>query len=508
MPKTKTEIKNWLKTPEHIRRILVDIDGVVDATTGLAVGTARISNGAYVNPTDNLNYNPIIIGGVSFSESFSVDGSLSRSYGDIEIDNTNGILDSTYFNYIFVNKNITIYLGDPSWPKSDFKVIFRGIIKDVASRSRNTINIIISDKLEVLNGSLSDLSITNTDKNNTKELIPVCFGECFNVTPLLTNKSTLEYQVHTGPIEDIIEVRDNGLPVSITKDLNNGKFRLNQNVYGQITCSVQGHKPSGTYTNKIGETITNILTGFGPSNARLTLSDLDTTNFNNFDSNFIASSIYKRPIGYYANSTQNLLDVCNQITNSVRARLSINCGIFDDDSVVGKVCLKTLKKDNNINLYNINSTDIEEFSISLTDKYPLKGITKIAYCKNWTVQQSGLAGGLPPANIALFDSEWLYATTANNTTITNYLLANDSEQEDTLLINNTGAAEESNLRNQLWSVPRYNYTMTAYPHMFDVQLGDNITITNRRYNLNNANGTIISVARDWITGRVEIGVLV
>ena len=116
MPKSLVQMQNWLKTPEHIRRILVDIDGVVDARTSAVVGTARISNGAYTTlPTDipaNFQYNPIILGGVSFSESFSLDGNLSRSYGDIELDNSDGRLDNSYLNYIFTNKKIRHYQSD------------------------------------------------------------------------------------------------------------------------------------------------------------------------------------------------------------------------------------------------------------------------------------------------------------------------------------------------------------------------------------------------------------
>lgn len=508
--KTLDEIKTWLKTPEHIRRILVEITGITDLS-GANSTTYYLSNGAYTSTsTDtpaNTSYIPIIQGGVSFSESFSLDGSLSTGIGDIELYNTDGMFDSG-FQLIWVKKSISIYLGDPNWPRSEFKLLFKGYIKDIASRDRNSFNIIIEDTLGKLNTTLSEVTYINPFKNDAIELIPVCFGECFNVTPLLVDLSAQQgpkFTVHTSAIEDIIEVRDNGLPVaSITKELSTGSFYLNQSSYGQVTCSVQGSKPNGTYTNKIGETIKNIIKNFGPSNSRLTDSDIDTTNFTAFDNSFAVA----RPIGYYSNQKENVLEVCNKLASSVNARLTTSVGPQDNDNLVGLVKLVKLQLDNSPQ-YEITASDIEEFSISVSEKVPVRGATNIAYCKNWTVQTSGLAEGLPPSNVPLFNSEWLYSSTEDNTVVNNYSLTKQTDQEDTLLISKTGASAESDARNALWTTPRFIYTMTAYAHMLFVQVGDSVTLTNRRFDLaNGKTGMVISVNRDWISGRIEIGVLV
>lgn len=514
--KTLAEIKSWLKTPEHIRRILVEVTGVTDLS-GSNATTFYLSNGGYTSSsTDspaNKAYIPCIQGGVNFTESFSLDGTLTRGIGDLELYNIDGVFDVS-FKLIWVKKAITIYLGDPSWPKADFKVLFRGYIKDIASRDRNSFNIVIVDTLSKLDTTLSEISFVNSYKNDAIELIPVCFGECFNITPVLVDPAPSSppaattgamFQVHTTAIEDIIEVRDNGLPVaSFTKYLADGKFQLDQNSYGQITCSVQGSKPGGTYTNKIGETIKNIVKNFGPSNSRLTDSDIDLTNFTAFDNNFAVA----RPIGFYSNQKENILDVCNKLASSVNAKVTTSVGPQDDDSLVGLLRLVKLDISNSPE-YEITSSDIEEFSINISEKVTVRAATNIAYCKNWTLQPSGLAEGIPPNNIPLFNSEWLYITTQDNTVVNNYSLTTQPDQENTLLISKAGASAESSARNQLWSTPRFIYTMTAYPHMFFVQLGDCVTLKNRRFDLVNGKvGTVISVSRDWISGRIEIGVIV
>ncbi|NBQ97247.1 MAG: hypothetical protein EBT26_02030 [Microbacteriaceae bacterium] len=514
---TLTQLKSWLKTPQHIRRILIEIDNVTDIS-GNNPTTIYLSNGAYTTMSSdspsNKTYFPLIVGGVSFNQSLSIDGTVNISYGDIELDNTTGDLDTIYLNLIFVNKNITIYLGDPSWAKSDFKILFRGTVVEVLAKDRTKFNLVIADKLKQLDTSLSEDTVLQTTKNNILDLKPVCFGECFNVTPLANSITTgadagkTYYIVHNGAIEDIIEVRDMGVPISgIQKDLANGRFRLTQANFGQITCSVQGDKTTGTYTNKIAEIIKNILKNYGPPSTRLVDGDLDLTNFTNFDNNFVVSGNYTRQVGYYTSNTENLIDVCNKIAASVRAKLAVNIGPLSSDSDVGKIKLIKLDSATSATI-TVTSSDIEEFSISISDRTSVRAATKIAYCKNYTVQTSGLAAGLPIKNVEDFASEWYYSTTSNNTVKSNYKITSEPQQEDTYLVTQIGASTESSLRNSLWSTPRTIYTMNAYPHMFDIQLGDFVKLSNRRFGLNESLGTVVTVSRDWISGRIQLGILV
>ena len=286
--KTLEQVKAWLKVPSHIRVILVKVEGVGNAPSS----TFYLSSKPYVTTGSdtpaNYPFDTCIIGGVSFNGELSNDGSASIGYGDIEIENTGGTRDS-WLNYIWANKRITIYIGDPSWSFSDFYSIFTGVVSDLSVRDISTLNLILVDKSQKLNFPISEDILPVEDQPDDSEvLIPLTFGECFNVTPTKTNRipNELEYQVHNGPIEDIIEVRDNGVPVSITKDLANGRFRLNQSLYGQLTCSVQGSKPTiGGYRNDPASIIYNILKNYGPAESRLTDSDIDLTSFNSFGLN-------------------------------------------------------------------------------------------------------------------------------------------------------------------------------------------------------------------------------
>lgn len=124
------------------------------------------------------------------------------------------------------------------------------------------------------------------------------------------------------------------------------------------------------------------------------------------------------------------------------------------------------------------------------------------------MQTSGIAAGVSVSNQSLFNNEYMYATSVHEDAKDYYNLSSEVEADNTLLIVKTGAEAESYIKTDFWSKARYIYTMTCYPHLFDVQLGDTVSLTNRRFLLSAKLGVVVSVSRNWISGRVEIGVLV
>lgn len=492
--KTTAEIVSWLKTSNHIRNILVEVQGV-DIGSG-QTATFYLSNKPFISAsTDtpaNTSYDPCLIGGVSFSEALSLDNTISVGYGDLELDNTDGTKDS-WLSYIWVNRTVSIYIGDPTWPRSDYRLIFTGLVSDLVSRSRTALNLVLVDKLQKLNNPISETSLTIAGVNS-EQLIPVTFGECFNVSPIVVDSATLTYQVHTGAIEDIIEVRDNGAPVLITKDLANGKFSLNQSPFGQITCSVQGAK-STTYYNTIPEIIKLIVKEYGPVNTRLTDADIDLANFASFN------TLYPYPVGVYCTSRENILDICNQLAASIGAQVTF--------SSTGLLKLVRLDMSGTGIGHTISPEDIELQSLDVQEKAIVRAATKLAYCKNWAPQTSGLAAGVNTSSVTLFNNEYLYTSSTNTATVAAYNLSTEPEAEQTLLITTAAATTESARRNGLWSQPRTVYSMVAYPHLLSVELGDNITLTNPRFGLSSGkSGIVVSIDRDWIMGRITLGVLI
>lgn len=263
---TKPELITWLRSGKANRVILVEVQGVLKedgSTTAIYLSNKPFTSRGTDNPS-NTSYTAAISGGITFSESLSLDGQPNIGFGDIQLDNRNNITGGdTWFRWVWTNKPVNILIGDASWARADFYTIFTGLIRDIDTSGRNSVNLLLVNRLEKLNLSISEAVVGGTGTNKD-QLIPLTFGECFNVTPILVDPATLTYQVHNGPIEDIIEVRDNGAPLTGTsapiKDLANGKFRLSANPFGTITASVQGYKKAGTtYQSKVGSVISSIL---------------------------------------------------------------------------------------------------------------------------------------------------------------------------------------------------------------------------------------------------------
>lgn len=231
----------WLTDQKAVRCVLVE---AVSSVNGSNV-TRYLSSKNYTDNVAGRIYDPIIAAeSIQLVERMSVDGQPSMSFGDIELYNLDGALDS-WLRDIWVNKSITILIGDVRWLRADFTTIFSGTIDDIDSRSKDSINIKVRDKLQRLNVPISEVRLAGSSVNKN-ELIPMSLGECFNVKPLLSNPATLEYRFSHGGYaantsEGVIEVRDNGVPVSYSYvGDTKTRFKLNAQPFGQVTASVQG----------------------------------------------------------------------------------------------------------------------------------------------------------------------------------------------------------------------------------------------------------------------------
>jgi hypothetical protein len=236
---TDEQFTSWLNNQDAIRCVLVEV------TVGQAGGgniTRYLSTKPYV--TGNLDtpantaYVARITGGLNYTRSLNMSGDVSLSFGDLALTNIDGALDAWVDDY-WINRPFAVYLGDPRWARSDFRLVFSGLTLGLNMQNRQTFNIQISDNTQRLNTPVSE-TVLGGSTSLANNLIPLTFGECHNVSPLVVDASINKYQIHLGPFERLIEVRDNGAPVSFVVEPTTGYFRLENQPYGTITCSVQG----------------------------------------------------------------------------------------------------------------------------------------------------------------------------------------------------------------------------------------------------------------------------
>jgi hypothetical protein len=498
---TDVQLKAWLQSNDSTRVILVEVQNVL---VGGTPTNFYLSNRPYADAVNGRLYTACISGGVSFSEKIDLSGTPTIGYGDIELSNP---VDSsrvgerdTWLNYVWGNKAVTVLIGDVTWLRSDFYPVFTGLIRDIDSKSRSTLNLLLVDNMQRLNVAVSDTLLTGTFTTADK-LLPVTFGECFNVTPLLVDPPALRYKVHTGQVQEFIEVRDNGAPLSFsgnsaTLSTADGTFTLARPAVGTITCSVRGSAPAGSYKQYIGEIIRDILTNYG---AKLTdAAYINASNFTAFDS----ATPFRA--GAYVSARQNVLEVCYKLADSIGAYL-----VLGRD---GKFKLTQVKSEYTAGTgtHKVSGTDMELNSFAVSDKLDVQGAIKLAYCKNWTVQSSGLAAGVVVANASIFARDYYYVNVKDNAVLSNYGQNPEPPARETLLIEKIPATTEADRLLVLYKTPRFIYRATYYPHMLLAELGDTIDVVHPRFGLASPGktGTIVEINRDWLKGRVTLGVFI
>lgn len=526
MPSTQYE-QQWLEDPSAIRMLIVRVTPKYSATAnGVYVDTTLyFSNAPFVSTDATIVCNPIIRGNFTLGEALSSDGGFSMSLGDIELDNPNGELDQ-YLNtsyWIWSNCSLQIYYGDPTWSTSNaqlttkFATIFDGVCDDIDSRTRKTLNLKIRDKMERLNSPVTESKLGtygtwSGGQQNQDTIKPLVFGEVFNITPMLIDPSTLEYMVHDGAIEKIIEIRDNGYPVytnggdtsGATVDLSTGKFKLYRPPAGQVTCSVQGTTTSinlttgnsqTSYSDTIASIIATIVAVYGKSNTRFTGTDLDLTNLNSFNTS------NTQPVGYAVIDTSNVLTVCSELARSLGSQLVMTRG--------GKLRLIQYGTGFvNSDITEINENDIIYNSLTISERLQVIAATKLGYCKNWTVQQN-VTTNIPIFNKDSLAEEYLTTTVTDSAVATTHKLTVDPEQKNTHLLVTSDATTEATRLNNFYKTQRTIYKLTGTSKLLGLQLGQTVTLKHSRFSLSNGvSSQVVSINSNWGTSYVDVEVIV
>lgn len=484
---TEEEFIEWLKDTEAIRIILMEIVGNV----GGVETTFYLASSPY--SSDTTEYRPVLIGGVTFTENIAIDGSSAGSGGgDIEIDNLDASLD-IWIQNIWKNRSVKMWIGDLNWARSEFQLIFDGITDDIEFSGDDKIIFKLMNKLDRLNKAATEAKLGGLTQNKDQYL-PVVLGEVFNMSPLLIDTNQT-YQVHNGPIEAIIEVRDNGAPrTDITTDLANGKFQITGNaVVGTITASVQGYK-DGTYYDDVANLVQVLVTEFGPAEGRFDPSEIDSANF------AAISAAYPQPVGLVVRDGSTVLSLCQELTASIGAQLIC--------TTLGKLRIVPLRLPITGTPLAVGQADMVLDSVFVSERSVVKAGCKLGYCKNWSPQSSGLATGLPAVSADNLGKEWWTVSATNAAVATLYKLTEEDIQEDTLLLKESDAQTECTRRKDFFSVQRNVYRATYFEHMMLKQLGDPLNMTFRRYGLAaGKDGMLVSAERDWLGLSVTIGML-
>lgn len=494
MALTDPQFIGWLNSSSGIRTVLVE----AVANIGGSDTTLYLSSRNYTDGAANRTYTAVISGGLSTTEELNLDGTPSISYGDIEIQNESGVRDG-WLEYIWSNRTANIYVGDPSWPRADFRLVFAGVVDDIVPRDSNKLALRLRDKLERLNVPLTESTLGGTTSNKAR-VIPLLFGDAFNCEPLLIDPVNLIYQMHNGAVQDLHEVRDGGTPITtFTSNLAAGKFTLTAAPVAQITFTGRGAKPSGTYANTVSALIQYIVTTYGPAATRLSGGDLDATQLAAF------ASACPQAVGLYASERENVIVLCQRLAASVGAQVVMtSTGLLR----IVRLALPAAGTPTTITWADMDSDKQGQSLLQISQRPAVKASVKLGYARNYTPQTSGLLTGLPASSVAVLGQEWQSVTSIDSATATAYKLDAAPVLQETCLISQSEATTEAARRLALWKTQRAVYEATCLPHLLLTELGDAITIQHARYGLSaGKTGMVVRIKRDWLAGRATLGVL-
>jgi hypothetical protein len=497
---TPTQFSNWLDDPAAIRNVLVEAVanvGGVDTTFYLSV--LPYASWASDTPASQPYRAVLVQDDIQTDESVSLDGKATMTVGEIGVDNTDGAFDA-WLTYVWTNRPVTILFGDVRWARADYVPVFTGVSADIGNKSRTSVNLKIRDKQERLNAAITEHLLGGTGANQGT-IVPLALGEVVNMTPLLIDPTALQYQVHDGTINGLIEIRDNGVPIAndtigwsaVIVDLAHGTFKLINSPAGTVTVSLQGDSAGG-YTNTVAGLVKKIVKNYGAAGNRFTDSEIDLTNFSQFD------AAHTQPVGTVVTGTANTVSVIEQLTGALQAQLTT--------SRAGQLQLLQLDFASLTPTFNILPKHMDEHTLYPVTRDLVQGAVLLSFCPNQT-PQSALQTSLPAEALALMGLPYLTTKAEDTTTKTLYRLTVEPTQEDTVLLRRVDATAEAQRRLNIRKVPRTTYQFDGYATLFQLVMGQAVTLTNRRFNLaSGPTGIVVSMSTKWAAGRTTVGVMI
>ena len=302
-----------------------------------------------------------------------IGGFSAPGFGNLVLTNADGELDD-YANYAWNGREVEIKIGEAGSGYSNYYTIFKGESKAVEFDDL-FVKVILRDNQDDFTVDFPDVFYAGTGGNNGSanlegKPIPLCFGEVFNIEPVLVDPTNRVYQVHNGAIESVVAVYQAGVALSLTTnytvDTANGRITLVADPTGKITADIKGAKPSSTYIESAGKIIREIVTTYG---GLTDPGDLDTAAFTDIET---ANS---SAVGVYIKDQRKMQDVLDELANTVGAFYG-----FDRD---GKFTLGRIEVATGTADAEFDSTNIIELA-RLASEVPNYRVT-VDYKKNNSV---------------------------------------------------------------------------------------------------------------------------
>ena len=464
--------------PNLERQILVTL-GPYDPGAA-AVVTLYAGTHAYTTePTDspaNAFFEPIVRSSLVFERHAFSPGRLGgRSIpqrGSLVLANTGDF--GAWLDYDWTCRDVTVRMGgrDDTW--ANHVVILQGVRDDI-DFSRNEIIIPVRDGQFALDRQVQQTLYLRTGGNEGGDELkgrpkPITLGTVKNVPAVLVDPAARVYQVNYRAVEGIDAVYDNGVTQTITVDYTvdaaNGRFTMVADPDGLVTADVRGDN-TGSYITSAGAIMRRLVAGIGPLTDP---GDLDTASFTALDVKTTAA------IGLYIEAERNLLDVLDEVAESVGAYYGHNRA---DKFEVGRIDAPTGSAS-----LTLTVDEIARDTLRRTGGVRPRWRQRLGYERNWTVQPPDVVGAtVTLARRQFLEREFRVVDDDDVTVKTACLDPDDPDPINTLIDAKADAETEVTRRLVLFSTRRDLMRVKVKTQPLELDIGQEAHLTHGRFGL-------------------------
>lgn len=455
---------------EHLAEITVwDVSASAETTLYYS------AKGFTSKPSDtlaNTHFPSRLVQSLRFSQSMFGAGQLggrsSPAFGDIVLENNDGGLDYLT-EYEVDGRSVQIKIGSPGLSYDDFGTILTAKGEGwVFGEDQVVLN--IQDPTVNLDVQIQQTLYTSTAGDLEGTPKPLCFGVVKNISPKLINPATLQYQVNDGAIESIDKVYDGGVSTAVSVNTSAGTFKLGSSPVYEITCDVTGAVFTSTAAPKTtGRILRHVLSTYGGLSDP---DDLVPADFSDLETDAPGT------VGIYIPEPETVISVID--------RLLIGVGGFYAYDTQGRFAVGVLKAPN-VGSY------VEQFDqttiLSLRRKpipdeiAPVVWRYRVGYERNWTIQNSGLAGAVTDQRRAFLLEDYRVRTAEDAAIKNRNLLATEPPLVEALFASASVAQTEADRRLTLFGEKRALYEISVKAAGYDLRLDDLVRVTYPRYDL-------------------------
>lgn len=423
-----------------------------------SAGIVRLSTLPYF---DGINYwdNWLTADGMPLIEE-SLDNAVA--IGDFRA--VNPLNPEQWDSYEWHGYECNFYVGDQRAALSTYQLVASMLLQDVQRQGSS--NLFLFDVVD--KGYLTTKAVLS--ESDTATVLNL--GVIRNITPVLSDAANAVYRVHSGAVQGVSVVRDNGIPVQFTLSAIAGLITLANNPVGTVSCAIE--QSSG----RLPELVDAVLVRVG--------LEAEFVNMHGWQ----MTAILGYSVAKGATVETILDDLCNSVGAYWRLMPNGKIQIFSD---VGETNPPTLYED-----------DMPELQVGAL--YPAVSKITVGYAPNFAVvDRSVMAGAVEATAVTAADAEYLASERLyeSESTFAPTGVLSSVHEVNTHLMYKADALLLLALLKARWGKTRRLYTAQLRRGSLAIQLGTWVYIAA----LGKA-GMVWSIRRSPLAAETEVEVLV